>query len=103
MCMVLATICIYTAYVVFWSIPTSYLRGTAAAGGIAFINSIGLLGGFISPSLIGWLKAETGTLQSGLMAMALILCAGGASILLNRIPAAGTRAQDELRISEGTV
>ncbi|MGN8086421.1 MFS transporter [Ralstonia sp. 22086] len=103
LCMALVTICIYAAYVVFWSIPTAYLRGPAAAGGIAFINSIGLLGGFVSPSLIGWLKAETGTLQSGLMAMALILCAGGASILLNRIPAAGTRAKDELRISEGTV
>ncbi|RYP50222.1 hypothetical protein DL770_011109 [Monosporascus sp. CRB-9-2] len=95
LCMTLVTICIYTAYVVFWSFPTAYLRGTAAAGGIAFINSIGLLGGFVSPSLIGWLKAETGTLQSGLMAMALILCAGGASILLNRMPAEETRAQEE--------
>lgn len=87
----LATIGIYTAYVVFWSIPTAYLRGTAAAGGIAMINSIGLLGGFVSPSLIGWLKAETGTLQSGLLAMALMLLAGGASILLNRVPVAGEK------------
>lgn len=81
-----ATVCIYLAYVVFWSMPTSYLRGTAAAGGIALINSIGSLGGFFSPSLIGWLRGETGTLQSGLVAMAMILLAGSASILLNRLP-----------------
>jgi D-galactonate transporter len=93
-CMALATSCIYTAYVVFWSIPTSYLRGRAAAGGIAVINSIGLLGGFISPSLIGWLKAEMGTLQSGLIAMAMVLLAGGTSILLNRMAPGVTRTQD---------
>jgi D-galactonate transporter len=89
--MTVATICIYSAYVVFWSIPTAYLKGTAAAGGIALINSIGLLGGFLSPSLIGWLKEETGTLQSGLISMALILLAGGASILLNRLPVSAAK------------
>lgn len=89
--MTIAAVGVYTAYVVFWSIPTSYLTGTAAAGGIAFINSLGLLGGFVSPSLIGWLKEATGTLQSGLLAMAMILLAGSASILLNRVPAANER------------
>jgi sugar phosphate permease len=86
--MTIAAVGIYTAYVVFWSIPTAYLTGTAAAGGIALINSLGLLGGFVSPSLIGWLKDATGTLQSGLLAMALLLFAGSVSILLNRLPAA---------------
>jgi sugar phosphate permease len=89
--MTIATVGIYTAYVVFWSIPTAYLTGTAAAGGIALINSIGLLGGFISPSLIGWLKEATGTLQGGLLAMAMVVLAGSVSIVLNRLPAANAR------------
>lgn len=87
--MTIATVGIYAAYVVFWSIPTAYLKGTAAAGGIALINSIGLLGGWVSPSLIGWLKQATGTMESGLIAMALILFAGSVSVLLLRFPAAG--------------
>ena len=86
--MTIATVGIYTAYVVFWSIPTAYLKGTAAAGGIALINSIGLLGGWLSPSLIGWLKEATGTLETGLIVMAAILFAGSVSVLLIRLPAA---------------
>jgi MFS family permease len=99
--MTAATVGIYTAYVVFWSIPTAYLSGTAAAGGIALINSIGLLGGFISPSLIGWLKDTTGSLQSGLIAMAALLVAGGASIVLNRLPVADAQATPQPRNPEG--
>jgi D-galactonate transporter len=86
--MTAATVGIYCAYVVFWSIPTAYLKGTAAAGGIALINSIGLLGGWLSPSLIGWLTEATGSLESGLIAMAVIVFAGGVSVLLLRLPAA---------------
>jgi nitrate/nitrite transporter NarK len=77
-----ATLCIYTGYVVFWSIPTAYLKSHAAAGGIALINSIGLLGGFLSPSLIGWLKSATGSLEMGLFAMAALLFVGGLLILV---------------------
>ncbi len=43
----------------FWSLPTSFLSGSAAAAGIAFINSIGNLGGFIGPFFMGWLKDTT--------------------------------------------
>jgi D-galactonate transporter len=89
--MTAATVGIYAAYVVFWSIPTAYLKGTAAAGGIALINSLGLLGGWLSPSLIGWLKEATGTLESGLIAMAVILFAGSVSILLLRLPPANAQ------------
>lgn len=84
--MTVATSFIYAAYVVFWAMPTAYLKGTAAAGGIALINSMGLLGGFISPSLIGWLKTLTGSLQSGLLVMAALVVVGAMSILLNRLP-----------------
>ena len=45
----LATALMWGAYIVFWAVPSRYLKGEAAAGGIALINSIGLLGGFLSP------------------------------------------------------
>jgi MFS family permease len=56
--MTLATTGIITALPVFWSLPSARLGGVAAAAGLAFINSVGNLGGFAGPSLIG-LLAET--------------------------------------------
>jgi MFS family permease len=76
----LGTAFIWSAYTVFWAIPAQYLQGTAAAGGIAVINTIGLLGGFVSPTLIGLLKSYTGSSSAGVLAMALIV--GFGSILL---------------------
>ncbi|QZI70429.1 MFS transporter [Pseudomonas protegens] len=61
---------ILAAFPVFWSIPGAFLAGTAAAGGIAVINSIGNLAGFVAPYLIGWLKTHTGSLASGLYLVA---------------------------------
>ena len=49
----LASLGIITTMPLFWSIPTGYLKGAAAAGGIAFINSLGLTGGFVSPFVLG--------------------------------------------------
>ncbi|MEG0556253.1 MAG: MFS transporter [Comamonas sp.] len=62
----LASIGILAAFPVFWSIPSAFLAGTAAAGGIALINSIGNLAGFVAPYMIGALKTSTGSLSSGL-------------------------------------
>ena len=45
----LCAICTYAALPTFWTLPTAFLTGTAAAGGIALVNSIGNLGGFIGP------------------------------------------------------
>ena len=50
---------VLTCTALFWSLPTSVLSGTAAAAGIALINSVGNIAGFVSPSLIGWLKDAT--------------------------------------------
>ena len=49
-----------------WSMPGALLRGTAAAAGIALVNSCGNLGGFVSPSLIGKLNEATKSPASGL-------------------------------------
>jgi ACS family tartrate transporter-like MFS transporter len=65
-----ASVGIYAALVTYWTLPPSFLGGTAAAGGIAFINSVGNLGGFFGPSLMGWLKQSTGGYTAGMYALA---------------------------------
>jgi ACS family tartrate transporter-like MFS transporter len=66
----LALIGITSARAIFWTIPTRFLTGMAAAGGLAFINSVGTMGGFAGPSSMGWLKDHTGSFSAGLMLMA---------------------------------
>jgi ACS family tartrate transporter-like MFS transporter len=63
---------------VFWAIPPLVLGGSAAAGGIALINAVGNLGGFVGPSVMGALRQATGSYSGGLLvlAVALIGCAG---------------------------
>jgi ACS family tartrate transporter-like MFS transporter len=69
----------------FWGLPTAFLSGTAAAGGIALINSIGNLGGFVGPYLMGWFKQQTGSYSLGLRVLALAFIAGGILSLCLRI------------------
>jgi nitrate/nitrite transporter NarK len=57
------------ARAIFWTIPPRFLTGMAAAGGLAFINSIGTTGGFVGPYVFGWLRDETGSFSAGLLAM----------------------------------
>jgi MFS transporter, ACS family, tartrate transporter len=59
-----------TARAIFWSIPTRFLTGAAAAGGLAFINSVGTLGGFVGPFMVGFLKDQTGSFTIGILGMA---------------------------------
>ncbi len=66
---------------VFWCVPTALLRGTAAAGGIAVINSIGNLAGFFAPTLLGALKDRTGVYTSGLVFLAVTAVAAGLLVL----------------------
>ncbi|HWA90209.1 MAG TPA: MFS transporter [Rhizomicrobium sp.] len=67
---------------VFWALPSSFLRGTAAAGGIALINSIANLAGFAGPYLMGWLKTATGGYAAGFGVLAAGLCMTAATIFL---------------------
>ena len=57
------------ARAIFWTIPPRFLTGMAAAGGLAFINSIGTSGGFVGPTVMGWLTDQTGSFSAGLLAM----------------------------------
>ncbi|KMN37796.1 MFS transporter [Chromobacterium sp. LK1] len=70
----------------FWSLPTAFLSGGAAAAGIAIINSVGNLAGFASPFLVGTLKDLTGDNAVSLTLLALCLVIGALAVL--RIPAA---------------
>ena len=63
-----ATVGAHAIFGPFWSIPPQFLRGAAAAAGIALINSVGNLGGFAGPYLMGWVKQTTGS-YAGAMGM----------------------------------
>ena len=65
----------------FWALPTAFLREQAAAGGIALINSMGAVGGFVGPYLIGDIKERTGEFAPGLLVLAGSLAAAAAIVL----------------------
>ncbi len=75
--LIVATVGVYACFGPFWSVPSGFLGATAAAGGIALINSLGNLGGFAGPSLTGWVKGTTGSYAAamGLFAGAALLAA----------------------------
>jgi nitrate/nitrite transporter NarK len=60
----------------FWSLPTAFLAGAGAAAGIAVVNSVGNLAGFVAPYLIGWAKDATGSAAVGMYAIAAGLVVG---------------------------
>jgi ACS family tartrate transporter-like MFS transporter len=66
----LAAVGLYSFTPPFWSLPTAFLRGDGAAVGIAFINAVGNLGGFLGPSIMGWMKDATGDYLIGLRVLA---------------------------------
>jgi nitrate/nitrite transporter NarK len=82
----LATAMMWMAYTVFWAIPSEYIKGPAAAGGIALINTIGLSGGFWGPAVIGWTKTATGNVHLGIFFMACMPVLASILILINRPP-----------------
>jgi MFS transporter, ACS family, tartrate transporter len=79
---------LYAALPVFWTLPASRLTGTAAAGGIALINSIGTLGGLLGPVIMGRLNEATGGYSSGLLVIAASVALAG---LLNLAATLETR------------
>jgi D-galactonate transporter len=78
----LAAAGVLTCAPLFWSLPTAFLSGTAAAAGIAAINSVGNLAGFASPYLIGYLKDLTGSTQIGMYVLAGALVLGAIGVWL---------------------
>ena len=81
----LATMGILTTLPLFWSLPTSFLAGAGAAAGIALINSVGNLAGFVSPFAVGWLKDMTQSTNAGMYLLSVSLVVG--ALLTLSVPA----------------
>ena len=77
----LVTIGVLSAVSTFWSIPTALLRQSAAAAGIAWINSVGNLGGHFGPDLIGRVRDATGSSSSAFLLLALLTSLGAVILL----------------------
>ena len=92
-----AAIGLYCSQPVFWSMPTGYLTGVAAAGGIAFINSIGNLGGFVGPFAVGWLRDNTANgFQAGLTFLSVCLVIGSCVAVIVGRRVARIRAAEQM-------
>jgi len=75
-CLTMAAAGILSSGAVFWSLPTAFLSGVSAAAGIAAINSVGNLAGFVSPYVVGWLKDTTHSTEAGMFAVTAVLILG---------------------------
>ena len=84
----IAAMGIMSALPIFWSNPTALLGGTAAAMGIAFINSVGNLAGFVMQPIIGWIKDQTHSTDPALEMLAALMVLGAIAMLVLRKPAA---------------
>jgi ACS family tartrate transporter-like MFS transporter len=76
-----ATMALYAFPSPFWALPTLFLTGPAAAASIAFINSVGNLGGFAGPYVIGFLTDKTGTYEAGIFYLVASGIVGGLLVL----------------------
>jgi MFS transporter, ACS family, tartrate transporter len=64
---------VFAVLPIFWTLPTTFLSGTAAAAGIAIINALGNLAGFAGPYAMGFLKDQTGGFAAGLAVIAALV------------------------------
>jgi MFS transporter, ACS family, tartrate transporter len=80
----LATMALYAFPSPFWALPTVFLSGTAAAASIALINSVGNLGGFVGPYMIGFLTDRTGNYSAGIYYLVASGLLGGVLVLVLR-------------------
>jgi D-galactonate transporter len=81
----LATMGALTGLPMFWPLPAAFLGSAAAAGGLALINSLGQVAGFVSPFLVGWIKDATGSTDTALYILSSVLLLG--AVLVMRVPA----------------
>jgi nitrate/nitrite transporter NarK len=79
---VLAAIAVMCCQSTFWALPTSILSGSAAAGGIAWINSVGNLAGYVSPFIVGHILDATGSMTLALLVLSASCLMAGLVVLL---------------------
>jgi len=73
---------LYSSFGPFWALPSEFLTGYSAAAGIALTNSVGNLGGFAGPYMIGAIAARTGSLYEGLAIAGVLLFISATLVLL---------------------
>lgn len=94
--MAAVTVCavgVCAALPTFWALPTNFLTGAAAAGGIALINSLGNVSGFVGPYVTGWLRDWTGTQRAGLWVVG--ICMVSAALVVLRLDRTAGRPGDQ--------
>jgi ACS family tartrate transporter-like MFS transporter len=92
--MSLAVVGVYGSRPTFWAMPSLFLTGAAAAAGIALINSIGNLGGYVGPFIVGWIKDSTDSFEMALYFLA------GCALLSAIITFFAVRATDTVKALE---
>ena len=88
---------VFGALPVFWTLPTAFLSGAAAAGGIAIVNAIGNLSGFAGPYAVGYLKDLTGGYEAGLRVIGALAFMGMLIVLALRHDGSLEREPDAVR------
>ena len=78
----LATMGALTGLPMFWPLPAAFLGSAAAAAGLALINSMGQIAGFLSPFLVGWIKDATGSTDMALYILSTVLFIGAMLVLV---------------------
>ena len=99
----LSAIGIHASMGVWWTIPTTFLSGPAAAGSIALINSCGNLGGMFGPNMMAWVQAETGSFDMGYYLMAAFMFCAGVLVLTLKYKVNGATKKDVLLDAKATV
>lgn len=84
-CLIIAAAGIWGALGPFWAFAGSFLVGRGAAAGFALINSIGNLGGFTGPALMGFFRDATGSYKMGMFLLGMIILGGGLLSLLLKL------------------
>ena len=96
----LVPIGVYGFYVPFWCLPTALLRGTAAATGIAFVGSLGHVGGFVGPYVVGLLTDTTGSTSAALLGLGFLALAAAALCLVLRRQVALASQRPQVRLAD---
>lgn len=79
-CLSLVSVSYFAAAAIIWTIPPNYLQGAAAAGGIGVISSLGQVGAFFAPIVLGWVKSVTGSFSAGILLVAALVFIGGIAV-----------------------
>jgi ACS family tartrate transporter-like MFS transporter len=86
-CLCLAAMGVYAAFPILWTFPTMFLAGTAAAAGLAVINSLGNLAGYVGPQVVAWLTQGSGDYSRALFALGVSMLTPAVVVLALRVNA----------------